>query len=185
MKRFTIALLLFVLQASPAFADENCSELEDPFARLKCFDRNYPSVTSPAPITPPGEENAGSRAEDAQLNENLIPTSANEPIETETVVVTESKKSVSEEKKPARTWKNMFDFGEKIDLSATVVDLLKKDKQRMVFKLDNDQIWIQTTPRSLPIKKGDNVTIRSATFGGFILRTEGGTSTRVSMLENE
>ena len=52
-----------------------------------------------------------------------------------------------------------------------------------VFKLENGQIWMQSSPRDLPFKEGDRVTIKSGTIGGYILRSESGTSTRVQRIE--
>ena len=69
--------------------------------------------------------------------------------------------------------------GEKEEFAATIVDMLNREKQLMVFQLDNDQIWVQTTPRTLAIKIGEKVTIKSGNMGGYVLRTESGVSTRV------
>ena len=183
MNRFTIVLLLFAILTTPAFSAENCSDIDDPAARLECFDRNFPRTTSPAPIVPLVEQKTDSVVEDTMSDQVLEGTPNDESIEAGAVVVIESEKPVRRKQEVERPKKKLFDFGKKIEISATIVDLLNRDKQRMVFKLDNDQIWIQTSPRNLPIKKGDNVTILSATMGGFIMRTDRGLSTRVSMLE--
>ena len=53
----------------------------------------------------------------------------------------------------------------------------------MVFRLANEQIWMQSSPRRLPIHKGDEVTISPGTVGGFIMRTERGVATRVQRIE--
>ncbi|MFP6809140.1 MAG: hypothetical protein VB957_18440 [Pseudomonadales bacterium] len=185
MNRFTIALFLFAIQASPAFSVENCSDVEDSAARLECFDRNFPSVGNPAPISPQVTEQTESVADDVRPDETLDSSPRDEPILEEAVVVIESEKPASQEKKAEGSWKNLFSIGSDNEISGTIVDLLKKDKQPMVFKLDNDQIWIQTKARNVRIRKGDNVTIRSATFGGFIMYSESGASTRVSLIENE
>jgi len=135
------------------------------------------------PIAPQVEQETDSVVEDTMSDQVLEATPNDESIEAGAVVVIESEKPVRRKQEVERPKKKLFDFGKKIEISATIVDLLNRDKQRMVFKLDNDQIWIQTSPRNLPIKKGDNVTILSATMGGFIMRTDRGLSTRVSMLE--
>jgi hypothetical protein len=49
----------------------------------------------------------------------------------------------------------------------------------MVFLLANDQVWIQATPRPLPFEVGETVSVRNATLGGYFMRSEKGTSTRV------
>ena len=56
-------------------------------------------------------------------------------------------------------------------------------QQRMVFRLANDQIWMQSSPRDLPFSVGDNVNIKNARMGGYIMRSESGTSTRVQRIE--
>lgn len=77
----------------------------------------------------------------------------------------------------------LFDSKEKVEFTALVQELRKRDKQKMVFLLDNGQMWIQSSPRNLPFKKGDKVTIKSGLIGGYILRNERGVSTRVSRID--
>jgi hypothetical protein len=75
----------------------------------------------------------------------------------------------------------MFDR-ESIEITATIKEVIDKDRKKMVFLLDNDQIWLQTSPRNLPIRQNDKVTIKSGFIGGYILRNEKGTSTRVERI---
>ena len=68
-------------------------------------------------------------------------------------------------------------------VNAKIKAILNGDQQKMVFLLDNGQIWLQSSPRNLPFHKGDDVTIKSGTMGGYILRTISGTSTRVRRIK--
>ena len=64
------------------------------------------------------------------------------------------------------------------------MDILNKDQQKkIVFLLSNEEIWLQDSPRDLPIYRGDEVNIKKATLGGYIMRNESGTSTRVSRIK--
>jgi hypothetical protein len=53
----------------------------------------------------------------------------------------------------------------------------------MVFRLENGQIWMQSSPRNLPFAVGNKVAIKSGRIGGYIMRSESGTSTRVKIIE--
>jgi hypothetical protein len=71
----------------------------------------------------------------------------------------------------------------KVNLTTAIEAIRRGDKQKMVFRLENDQIWIQTSPRPLPFREGDTVTIKNGFFGGYFMRNERGTSTRVSRIK--
>lgn len=81
--------------------------------------------------------------------------------------------------------RGFFEIEGKQYYEGTIVEMLNKPQQRMVFRFDNDEIWIQTTPRSLPIKVGDKVTIRRGTVGGYVLRTENKVSTKISQITTD
>lgn len=66
-----------------------------------------------------------------------------------------------------------------LDLASTIKAVRRPDKQKMVFLLENDQVWLQDSPRPLPIREGQQVTIKSGRLGGHILTAENGASTRV------
>ena len=68
---------------------------------------------------------------------------------------------------------------EKIEITSSIKALHKQDKQKMIFMLENGETWIQSSPRPVPVRAGDKVTIKSGIVRGFILRTENGVSTRV------
>ena len=74
----------------------------------------------------------------------------------------------------------MFDRDAKIDLTSTIKAMRRDDQQQMVFMLENDEIWLQDTARALDVREGDTITIKNSRFfGGYILSTETGISTRV------
>ena len=66
-----------------------------------------------------------------------------------------------------------------MNLTGTIVAIRRGDKQKMVFLLDNDQIWMQSNPRPLPFHEGDTVSIENATMGGYFMRSTRGMGTRV------
>ena len=53
----------------------------------------------------------------------------------------------------------------------------------MLFRLENGQIWMQIAPRDVPIRTLDRVTIKRGLAGGYLMRNEAGSSTRVSRIE--
>ena len=66
--------------------------------------------------------------------------------------------------------------------NAKVVKLTKRSRGELVFELDNDQVWLQTTPRFLSIKEGDSVTVKRSRMGSYALRTDKGAATRVKRI---
>ncbi|MEM7101347.1 MAG: hypothetical protein AAF541_24055 [Pseudomonadota bacterium] len=70
-----------------------------------------------------------------------------------------------------------------VDVSARVVDIHKNLRNELLVELDNGQLWKQTSPRFLDIGRGEEVIIKQARLGGYILSTAGGSSTRVKHIE--
>jgi len=115
-----------------------------------------------------------------------VPVTAQSPsaptlTETPAVAKADKEKETSFTKNLLRKTKRMFDR-ESIKITATIKEVIDKDRKKMVFLLDNDQIWLQTSPRNLPIRQNDKVTIKSGFIGGYILRNGKGTSTRVERI---
>ncbi len=159
----TLLLVLGIAQLSAA-EDVDCAQIENARDRLACFDARYPRDPDkpniiPAPRAP--VDQAGPTAPRREL---------------------EPARNVNEDP-PFRTSQGIFDAPVDVDFTATIAAVRSRDAQRMVFRLDNEQIWMQSTPRRLPIREGDQVTIKSATVGGYIMRTENGTSTRVQRIK--
>ncbi len=176
-KAVYLALLLLLLFSSASLtAEENpCSEVEDAQERLKCFDNVFPAETE--------VEVAATQVENAEPAEPEQASVALDPPVSERLPISERlEEQPAEAKTKRRRGLGWFSASDNEETAATIIDLLNKDKQKMVFQLDNDQIWIQSSPRNLPIKAGEKVTIKSARLGGYVMRTENGVSTRVSRL---
>ena len=77
----------------------------------------------------------------------------------------------------------LFGWTDQVDLDTEIVAVRRGDQQRMVFRLANGQIWMQNTARDLPFTVGDKVNIKNGRIGGYMMRSEGGTSTRVRRIE--
>lgn len=155
-------LLLSLLAARPIAAETDCRTIEDPDERLACFDANYGTPeAAPAPVEAPIESEKVS-----------------EPVAVKTPASVESTPAPVAPAKPAEK-KTGFLGDELVDLTSTITAILAGEKQKMVFQLENGQIWLQSSPRPLPFKEGDLVTVKNATFGGYFMRSEKGVSTRV------
>jgi len=198
-----VLFILFLL-TSPAYADDgpDCSSIKDRNARLACFDRLFPiapetpkqqapstdgqqTTQTAAPVTPAQQP---ASPEQAPISSSQpVPVTAQSP---NAPAVTEPPAIVKADKKKEKTsftnnliskTKRMFDR-ETVKVIATIKEVIDRDRKKMVFLLDNDQIWLQTSPRNLPIRQDDKVTIKSGFIGGYILRNEKGTSTRVERI---
>ena len=67
-------------------------------------------------------------------------------------------------------------------IGGTVAKLSKRPRREIVVELENGQVWTQTSPRFLTIRVGDEVVIKRARLGGYILTTSRGGSSRVKRL---
>ena len=172
MKYLPVTLLML---SSLAYGAEDCSKIENTHDRLACFDKKFPSA-EPATMTP-GTETRATPEMSTEIDPvpESVAISASESSKTEAVTET------AEE--PSKTSILNFFSKREVEFTATVKDVLNNDQQKMAFLLSNNQIWIQNTPRNLPIRKGDEVTVQKGSVGGFIMRTTSGTSTRVSRIE--
>ena len=197
-----VLFILFLL-TSPAYADDgpDCSSIKDRNDRLACFDRLFPvmpekakqqapSIEGPqttqtaAPVTP--EQQPATPEKSPISSSEGMPVTAQSPstpavTTPSTMVEADKKEKTSFTKNLFRKTKRMFDR-ESIEVTSTIKEVIDKDRKKMVFLLDNDQIWLQTSPRNLPIRQDDKVTIKSGVIGGYILRNEKGTSTRVERI---
>lgn len=197
-----VSFILFLL-TSPAYADNgpDCSSIKDRNDRLSCFDRLFPIVPedpkqqapstggpqttqTAAPVTPAQQSTDPEKAPIS--SSQAVPVTAQSPsapavAEPPVVTETDKNKKQSFTKNLMRKTKRMFDR-ESLEITATIIEVIDKDRKKMVFLLDNDQIWLQSSPRNLPIRQDDKVTIKSGFIGGYILRNEKGTSTRVERI---
>jgi hypothetical protein len=156
MKHWLVALIMYSSLAQ-GLESEDCAQIENERDRLACFDEHFP------------------RSEPSTTDQ--IPA-----------VTTEQTGQPQQEQKssaPSRRWRLGKIFGKRNadTIEGTISAIRIRDRQKMVFQLDNGQIWMQDSPRNLPIRKGDRVTIRSGFIGGFVLRNSSGTSTRVRRID--
>ena len=156
---------------------EDCRAIEDPQERLGCYDRQF-SRSPPAdkdaatgPLTEAVTEAADATTEAA--------TESSTDAATEPGAETASRpRTTSEDAGKA----GLFDLDERVDLTSTITHVHSKPQQKMVFQLENDQVWMQSVPRMLQIREGDRVRIENASIGGFMMRTERGVTTRVERI---
>ena len=202
MKLFMITILLTLSSVSYAASGTDCASIKDQKARLACFDRRFPvEPTEPSQPTAPSTGNPQT-AETAPAEGikagPAAPVAAKPPTDSRTVVAApasskqtvvenpdinapENKEKDSFTRNLIRKTKKMFDR-DTVQFSAAIKQVINKDRKKMVYLLDNDQIWLQSSPRNLPIHEGDTVTIKSGFMGGYILRNDKGTSTRVERI---
>jgi hypothetical protein len=192
-----LAITLAMLSGS-AFGAEDCSKINDKDDRLACYDREFPVPESsvvadevvadevvpeeviteevvPERVAPPPTPGTTDAAATAVTG--VAVTGKETAVSPEETNVTPVPKSESEP-----SWFQRWFQKKTPDYTSTVKDVMNGDQQKMVFLLSNNQIWIQNSPRNLPIREGDEVTIKKGSVGGYILRNSSGTSTRVSRI---
>ncbi len=169
-------------QVLASAAPQDCAQIENARERLACFDAQYPRDpdkpfidstplrprTAPQPssaVAAPTPQTGGQRQTDRNTGQ-VTPPNEDAPIRGQT-----------------EREKRLFDRGPDIDFTTTIAAIKAEPQQKMVFRLENGQVWIQTAPRTSPFEVGDSVTIKSAMLGGYIMRSEGGTSTRVTRIQ--
>jgi hypothetical protein len=174
-------LIGLLLVNASVYGAQDCSEVEDRDARLVCFDELYPGddeIIKEVPVESKSESPPVVVVPISDTNEST--TSSNQAVVAEPTVAPTTSTDVEQPK--AKAW-SLFGTREKVNFTATITDVLDRETQKMVFQLSNGQIWIQSSPRSLPIGIGDEVTIKSGTIAGFIMRNSSGTSTRVQLID--
>ena len=176
MKRF-VALLLLIPISAVAAEVEDCSRIENQSERLACFDRRFPNSDRGdlKPVQTESERTT-EKTESATTTESA---SASEP-----VAATPQAAPAPAREEPAEVSQGvMFGKDPVINLTATIKALRRSDTQNMVFLFDNDQIWMQITPRVLPYHEGDKVTIENGFMGGYFMESSSGVITRVKRIQ--
>ena len=164
---FLVSLALSVSANSYAEQTSQCSQIVDRAERLECFDREFPNDIEPSTKPQPSAKASQSTA-----------VRAAEPVNN-VIVADESK----QEAKKKFSLGGLFDWKSQPEVETEILAIRSGSKQRMIFRLANGQIWMQSTPRTLPFKSGDKVTIKSGRIGGYIMRSASGTSSRVKLIE--
>lgn len=178
MKYFSSFSLSVLLVLPHAVAAEqvrvSCSNIADATERLACFDRTFPSDSAAATPQP-----------------DVDPITTNSVVPQATVVAPARASDGSAapatnaqvEQPEAETRRGLFSSKPKVDINSRLKSVRDMDKQKMIFLLENDQIWMQDSPRSLPFSKGQDVSIKSGTIGGYLMSNEEGVSTRVRRIK--
>ncbi len=172
----TAVVVMFSIFTQGVYAQsvEACAQIENARERLACFDQLYPREEGGAalpkissePIRPPsqlGQDRPARQQVDGQQPEPII----------------------IYRDRPQESGRSggFFDQTEQLDMDSEIAAIRRGDGQRMIFRLANDQIWMQNSPRDLPFQVGDKINIKNGRIGGYILRTDGGPSTRVRRIE--
>ena len=178
---------LFVQQN--VFADEadtavqdvqsvDCAQVENARERLACFDAQNPRNENRPPVKLVTEPIRYRNQPD--LSTQQVGEATNDASQ-------KSKATKAAEDAPIRgsggDSGGFFGKRTKVDFSSEIEAVKREDQKKMVFRLANGQIWIQSSPRDLPIRKGDIATIKSGTIGGFVLQTNKGATTRVNRIK--
>lgn len=202
MNYLVLVLLIIVHSVFPqlAMAQTNeCAQIENTSDRLDCFDRQFPATQTDATKTQPAIvesiPNADSSSPEIFSTEPSSPELSNaepsntEPSSTEpsstksdnnmatTSMSAPDARSDQPDEMPTR---RMFSWNKQEKFVSVIKEMISEDSQKMVFLLENGQVWLQTSPRNLPFKVGDKVTVKSAMIGGYFIRTDNGVSTRVN-----
>ncbi len=150
-----------------------CSKLPTAAERIVCYDRQFPPDQAPATSAGAAEAPASIADVPARPAQSpSVPATATAPSPTPS--------STDQEK----SWlRGVFDKPAAVSESSTIKEMHRRDAQNMAFLLDNDQIWLQDSPRNLPFHVGDTVTIANGTFGGYFLTSDNGTKTRVRRIK--
>lgn len=187
---FALFLSMFFV-ATPVHAEEVvvCADIESAIERLDCYDRQHRerearraarTETAARPVVTP---RVPPRPRPTYQTNRTEPAPPPPPTVT-ALPEAEPRASAPAEASPPPVKKGgLFSWNRKVEIESAIAALRRGEKQRMVFRLENGQIWMQNTPRDLPFSVGDSVTIKSGRLGGFVMRSDGGTSTRVRPLE--
>jgi hypothetical protein len=136
-----------------------CAVIDDPTARLACFDAAFPRpsrASSPEPAA--------------------APVAVEEPAADARKFGLSDKQRAALEAKPAEQ--------AVAATTATVKTVRKLPSGYWLIGLDNDQVWQQTEiDPNIWLRPGDQVTIRRASMGSYLLVTPAQYSTRVRRLQ--
>jgi len=159
--------MAMALLALPAIAEDGslaarlqvCASLDVAEARLRCFDALA----------------AGVAEQTTRSSGATVPTVA--PQASETAPGAEDRFG----REQALVSEASSGPGALAEIRTRIAELRRQGDGRLVFELDNGQVWLQAEPpsQSLQVKAGDAVVIRRAAMGSFLLVTEQRRSTRV------
>ena len=178
----------------------DCAPIDDPVARLACFDAAFPWPPRTSPPRPaaaaaaadvPVSEarTAAPAAPDVPEAQTTTAAAANEPGSLTTAPVA-ADKPVSEAQKFGLSTEQRAALEAKpaepapTATTAAVKTVRKLPSGYMLIGLDNDQVWQQAELDPLiRLQPGDRVTIRKGSLGSYLLVTPAHYSTRVRRIE--
>lgn len=187
MKYLVFVLFFFSLSASGESAEE-CAKLARTVDRLACFDELFPSQSDSKSQAKMQEEQVVEPAAPMESRENMSDKGSVATVEVDNsrdamLKKQKTKKEPKGEKKKGFSLGKLLDRDPQFDITTTIKSLKAGVSQKMVFLLANNEVWLQNAPRTLPFREGDTVTIKSGLLGGYIMRSDGGTSTRVQRIK--
>ncbi len=142
----------------------HCAAIDDPAARLACFDAAFPRALRTSPPIP--------AVAPAAPVAPAVAVAADEPTSEARKFGLSVRQRKAIEPKPAQA--------ELTTTTAAVKTVRRLPPGYLLIDLDNDQAWQQTEIDSrIWLKVGDQVTIRHAALGSYLLDTPGHYSTRV------
>lgn len=164
-----LSVVVFTIQVAVAQTDEACNQIEDAQERLECFDKQFPQTERNA--TPEPDSQRRTPVQETRKQEVEVERKENpqqEDPQQKTPPPSQSSDSGA-----------LFSRKNRLDMDSEIAEIRRGEQQRTIFRLTNNQIWMQQNPRDLPFRVGDSVNIKSGKVGGFMMRSEQGTSTRV------
>lgn len=146
-----------------------CREIQPQQQRLECFDQLAATVASQhSSLHTPTIRERSASSESTQLQTQTHQTiNATVPTAAVATAATSAEKAQPDP---------VADFGQeqrqlaKLDELSAQIQSVKHDKlKRLVITLSNNQVWKQTDSVTLNLKAGDQVVIKRAAFGSFLL----------------
>jgi hypothetical protein len=160
---------------------KNAPSLSEPTTDLPCFDKLFPSKTDKMI-----ESETVQKKQPSADTRNVTDRSTREVTKTTQDELTrpdESKIDVEDERNSlGLSLSKIFNRDPGGDFQSRITELKAGNSQKMVFLLENSQIWLQDSPRTLPFRVGDTVKIKKGLLGGYTMRSKSGTSTRVQRI---
>lgn len=180
MKYLPFLLLFFSLSVFGETAQE-CAKLVRTDDRLACFDKLFPSKTDKMI-----ESETVQKKQPSADSRNVTDSSTREVAKTTQDELTRPDKSKidgeDERNSLGFSLSKIFNRDPGGDFQSRITELKAGNSQKMVFLLENSQIWLQDSPRTLPFRVGDTVKIKKGLLGGYTMRSKSGTSTRVQRI---
>ena len=180
MKYLPFLLLFFSFSVFGETAQE-CAKLVRTDDRLACFDKLFPSKTDKMI-----ESETVQKKQPSADSRNVTDSSTREVAKTTQDELTRPDKSKidgeDERNSLGFSLSKIFNRDPGGDFQSRITELKAGNSQKMVFLLENSQIWLQDSPRTLPFRVGDTVKIKKGLLGGYTMRSKSGTSTRVQRI---